>query len=110
MAFGFSCGCGVPPAITDIMHGLIESTSSCKLNTYERLLRDDSGEELRYDNTEAIMSSGYGIYLKSVNPLVTMPTKIVYRIPTDIEGEILWEPGRNKESKRLWCSFVGSKD
>lgn len=70
------------------------------------IIKTSTGEELRYDNTETIMSEGYGIYFKSVNPLVTMPTKIAYRIPTDIEGEILWEPGRNEGNKRLWCAFI----
>lgn len=74
------------------------------------IIKTPNGDELRYDNTESIMSEGYGIYFKSVNPLVTMPTKIVYRIPTDIEGEILWEPGRNDEGKRLWCAFVSPEN
>lgn len=74
------------------------------------IIKTSSGNELRYDNTETIMSEGYGIYFKSVNPLVTMPTKIVYRIPTDIEGEILWEPGRNDGGKRLWCAFVNPEN
>ena len=74
------------------------------------IIKTPNGDELRYDNTETIMQEGYGIYFKSVNPLVTLPTKIVYRIPTDIEGEILWEPGRNDEGKRLWCAFVNSKN
>lgn len=74
------------------------------------IIKTSSGDELRYDNTETIMQEGYGIYFKSVNPLVTMPTKIVYRIPTEIEGEILWEPGRNDEGKRLWCAFVSPEN
>lgn len=65
-------------------------------------------KELRFDTSESVMHKGYGIYFKSVNPLVTMPTKIVYRIPDDITGEVLWEPGRNSEGKRLWCSFAQS--
>ncbi|WP_070413943.1 hypothetical protein [Pseudomonas lundensis] len=64
------------------------------------------GRELRYDTTETVMQRGYGIYFKSVNPLVTMPTKIVYRIPTDISGEVLWEPGGNAGKKKFWCTFI----
>lgn len=67
-------------------------------------------KELRYDTTESVMQKGYGIYFKSVNPLVTMPTKIVYRIPEDITGEVLWEPGRNPEGKKLWCTFSKSEN
>lgn len=67
-------------------------------------------KELRYDTTESVMQKGYGIYFKSVNPLVTMPTKIVYRIPAEITGEVLWEPGRNPEGKKLWCTFSKSEN
>lgn len=70
------------------------------------IIKTPNGDELRYDNTENIMEKGYGIYFKSVNPLVTMPTKIVYRIPSDIVGEILWEPGRNNEGNVMWCAFT----
>lgn len=70
------------------------------------IIQTSDGRELRYDTTETVMQRGYGIYFKSINPLVTMPTKIVYRIPTDISGEVLWEPGRNAGKKRLWCTFI----
>lgn len=70
------------------------------------LIVNYEGRELRYDNTETIMDDGFGIYFKSVNPLISMPTKIVYRIPSEVGGEISWEPGRNDESKRLWCAFA----
>lgn len=70
------------------------------------IIKTDDGRILNYDNTETVMEKGYGIYFKSVNPLVTMPTKIVYRIPDDISGEVLWQPGRNPEGKSLWCAFV----
>lgn len=69
-----------------------------------------NGRELRYDTTESIIKEGYGIYFKSVNPLVKMPTKIVYRIPDNVSGEVSWEPGRNPEGKRLWCTFATPKD
>ncbi|MCY1355849.1 hypothetical protein D9M69_422860 [compost metagenome] len=73
------------------------------------LIINHEGRELRYDSTEAIMQEGYGIYFKSVNPLITMPTKIVYRIPDEVSGEVSWEPGRNSEGKRLWCTFASPK-
>lgn len=70
------------------------------------IIKQPDGTVLLYDNTETILKKGYGIYLQSVNPLVTMPTKIVYRIPDDVTGEILWQPGRNNDGKYLWCSFI----
>lgn len=73
------------------------------------LIVKHEGRELRYDTTETIMQEGFGIYFKSVNPLVTMPTKIVYRIPDEVKGEVSWEPARNPASKRLWCTFAVPK-
>lgn len=73
------------------------------------IIKTENGEELKYDTTESILQKGYGIYFKSINPFITMPTKIVYRIPNEISGEVLWEPGRNPEGKRLWCGFVSPK-
>lgn len=70
------------------------------------VIKQPNGTTLVYDSTEAVMAKGYGIYFKSVNPLVTMPTKIVYRIPDDVTGEILWQPGRSTGGKNLWCSFL----
>ena len=74
------------------------------------LIVKHNGRELRYDSTETIMLEGYGIYFKSVNPLISMPTRIVYRIPDEIGGEIFWEPGRNDQRKRLWCNFVSPEN
>lgn len=67
------------------------------------------GRELRYDNAETIMQEGYGIYFKSVNPLISMPTKIVYRIPNELSGELFWQPGRNPDKARLWCTSINAK-
>lgn len=70
------------------------------------LIINYQGRPLRYDNTESILQDGYGIYFKSVNPLISMPTRIVYRIPDSVSGEVSWEPGRNSEGKKLWCTFI----
>lgn len=70
------------------------------------LIINYKGRELRYDNTESVLLDGYGIYFKSVNPLVSMPTKIVYRIPDEVSGEVSWEPGRNVDKTKLWCTFI----
>lgn len=74
------------------------------------LLVDFNGRELVYDTTEAIMQRGFGIYFQSVNPLLSMKTKLVYRIPNEISGEVFWMPGRNEGKKKLWCAFVKAAD
>lgn len=74
------------------------------------LIIKSGGMEYKYDHTESILLDGYGIFLTSINPLVVMRTKIVYRIPDDISGEAYWEPGRNIGYRRLWCSFVSPEN
>ncbi|AZZ44825.1 hypothetical protein C1896_07815 [Pseudomonadaceae bacterium SI-3] len=72
------------------------------------VIKQTDGKKLRYDSSETIMAEGYGIGFKSVNPFITMPTKLVFRIPDDITGEVLWEPGRNPDGKKLWCTFLNN--
>ncbi len=72
------------------------------------VIKQPDGKKLRYDSSETIMAEGYGIGFKSVNPFITMPTKLVFRIPDDITGEVLWEPGRNPDGKKLWCTFLNN--
>lgn len=64
------------------------------------------GAELEYDSLESIPVEGYGIWFRSINPLLTMRTKLVYRIPKELEGSIYWTPGRNADKTRLWCSYL----
>lgn len=75
------------------------------------IIKQPNGNLLRYDSSETIIAEGYGIGVKPINPFVTMTTKIVYRIPNDISGEVRWEPGRDSKGKSLWCTFLyeGSK-
>ncbi|MCL9657621.1 DUF4352 domain-containing protein [Pseudomonas protegens] len=62
----------------------------------------------KFDTTETIMSDGYGIRLRSLNPLIKLNTKIVYKVPNELSGEVYWKPGRNAEDKKLWCTYLPS--
>lgn len=70
------------------------------------LLINYNGKEYVFDSVEPISLEGYNIWFRAVNPLVAMKTKIVYRIPDEISGEVYWRPGRNSDSTRLWLGFV----
>jgi hypothetical protein len=37
-----------------------------------------------------------------------MKTKIVYRIPDEIHGEVFWRPGRNPSDTKLWLGFISA--
>jgi hypothetical protein len=65
-----------------------------------------NGTEYEFDSVETVMAEGYNIWFKKVNPLITMKTKIVYRIPDEIEGDVFWKPGRNPDDTRLWVGSV----
>lgn len=63
-------------------------------------------KEYEFDSIESISLQGYNIWFRKINPLVTMKTKIVYRIPNEIRGEVFWKPGRNANDVRLWLGFI----
>ncbi len=67
------------------------------------------GKEYEYDSPEPIMLEGYNIWFRKVNPLLTVKTKIVYRVPNEIEGEVFWRPGRNGNNTRLWVGNIAAK-
>lgn len=100
------------PKAWDGSRFFIVNASFKNMDTESRLPTEGSlhvkynGAEYKFDSVEPIMLEGYNIWLKQVNPLITMKAKLVYRIPDEIEGEVFWEPGRNKEGIRLWCGNV----
>lgn len=73
------------------------------------LVIKSNGIEYTFDGTESLMLKGYGIYFKSINPLLTMKTKIVYRIPNEISGPVFWRPGRNSDGVKLWCGNLSAQ-
>lgn len=72
------------------------------------LLINYNGKDYEFDSVEPIMLEGYNIWFKKVNPLITMKTKIVYRIPDEIHGEVFWRPGRNPNDTKLWLGYISA--
>lgn len=70
------------------------------------LLITRDGKDYKFDTTETVMSDGYGIRLRSLNPLIKLTTKIVYKVPNELSGDVYWKPGRNVEDKKLWCTYL----
>ncbi|MDF3135894.1 hypothetical protein [Pseudomonas extremaustralis] len=66
--------------------------------------KDD--KDFKFDTAETIMSDGYGIRMRSLNPLIKLNTNIVYKVPNELSGEVYWKPGRNAEDKKLWCTYL----
>ncbi len=65
-----------------------------------------NGKDYEFDSVEPIMSEGYNIWFRKINPLITMKTKLVYRIPNEIYGDVYWRPGRNSDDTRLWVGVL----
>ena len=63
------------------------------------------GSIYEFDQPESIMARGYGVPLQGINPLVTYRTKLVYLVPDESFSDVFWQPGRNSEGKRLYCSL-----
>ncbi|MBA1197023.1 DUF4352 domain-containing protein [Pseudomonas plecoglossicida] len=72
------------------------------------LLIGKDGKDFKFDTTETVMSEGYGIRMRSLNPLIKLNTKIVYKVSNELSGEVYWKPGRNAEDKKLWCTYLPS--
>lgn len=98
-----------PDAWTDsrylvIQAGFKNTDTEGRLPLAGSVLLTVGGKTLEYDHTETVLEQGFGIGLQPVGPLLTLRTKIVYRIPRDVDGEVFWQPGRNPEQVRLWCT------
>ncbi|RMV76450.1 hypothetical protein ALP05_00661 [Pseudomonas caricapapayae] len=72
------------------------------------LLISMDGKDYKFDTTESILGEGYGIRMRSLNPLIKLNTKIVYKVPNELSGDVYWKPGRNAEDKKLWCTYLPS--
>lgn len=100
-----------PDAWTDsrylvIQAGFKNTDTEGRLPLAGSVLLTMGGKTLEYDHTETVLEQGFGIGLRPVGPLLTLRTKIVYRIPREATGEIFWRPGRNPEQIQLWCSSI----
>lgn len=60
-----------------------------------------NGTNYEYDNTETILSDGWGLYFDQLNPLTAKTTNIVYKIPAEIQGNAIYKPGRGSSEFTL---------
>jgi len=59
------------------------------------ILINYNGKDYTFDHPEMVMLEGWGTFLDQINPLTTKSTNLVYKIPSEIIGDIFWRPGRN---------------
>jgi len=58
---------------------------------------DYNSEVYEFDKAETILAQGWGSLFDQLNPLISKTTNLVYKIPSEIQGGIVWIPGRNQE-------------
>jgi hypothetical protein len=86
----------VPPE-SGIIYLIIDVTFKNMANEPKRLfdgtlIVKDGKQIYKFDHSETIMAKGWGILLDSINPLVSMTTKLVYKLSTEMKGTVYWQP------------------
>lgn len=64
------------------------------------------GVEYEYDTLVPVFADGYNFGSGRLNPLLTVRSKVVYRVPDDVNGEVFWGPGGGAPAGRLWCGYM----
>lgn len=94
------------PAEKGIMYLIIKLTFK-NIDTESRMIIDGTiytmhnGKEYKFDKSETILAEGWGILLDQINPLTEITTRVVYKLPTELEGNLLYQPGRAGETDRI---------
>ena len=65
-----------------------------------------NGNVYQYDKAETILEKGWGTLFDQINPLILQSTKLVYKIPSEIAGQVFWEPARNVNRKAFFCGRI----
>ena len=60
-----------------------------------------NGKDYKFDKSETIMADGWGLMLDQINPLIKKTTKLVYKIPNEITGNVYYKPGRTDQQINL---------
>lgn len=70
------------------------------------ILINYNGKDYTFDYPETVMLEGWGTFLDQINPLTSKSTNLVYKLPSEITGNIYWRPGRNSSNVVF---FLGNK-
>ncbi len=54
------------------------------------------GQEYNYPS-EILLAEGWGIFLDTINPLMSKTTNLVYKLPGEMKGPVVWKPTRSRE-------------
>ncbi|WP_248802164.1 DUF4352 domain-containing protein [Pseudomonas sp. MWU13-2100] len=65
-----------------------------------------NGKVYKFDKFEMVNESGFGSDAEPLNPLITYRTKLIFRIPADLTGEIVWHPDERTDDVTVSCGSI----
>ncbi|WP_247263074.1 MULTISPECIES: hypothetical protein [Pseudomonas] len=65
-----------------------------------------NGQTYKFDKFEMVAGDGFGILSEALNPLITYRTKLVYRIPADLTGAVVWQPDDRSTDVMVSCGSI----
>jgi len=86
---------------------LIINATFKNIDNESRLLTDGTvwvtynGKDYKFDHAESIMANGWGLMLDQINPLMSIKTNLVYKMPTELTGPASFQPGRAGDNERI---------
>jgi hypothetical protein len=60
------------------------------------------GTEYKYEDAETVDREGFGLIYEKINPMVTKTTILVYKIPTGLDGDVYYRPGRAEDNQIIY--------
>ncbi len=94
---------------------LILNTTFKNIDNESRMLSDGAviinynGKDYNFDKSETVMLKGWGILMEQLNPLTSITTNLVYKIPAEISGQAYYYPGRSASGDRIYIGEVKGK-
>ncbi|WP_247263311.1 MULTISPECIES: hypothetical protein [Pseudomonas] len=64
------------------------------------------GRTYKFDKVEMVGGDGFGVAVEPINPLITYHTKLIYRIPADLTGRIVWQPDERTADVTVSCGSI----
>ena len=71
-----------------------------------RLCIDRGNNEIKYDDPEVLDGEGWGMVMENINPGITRKTKIVYKIPAHIKGNLYYYPDISFSEDRIFLATL----
>ncbi|NWB87428.1 hypothetical protein [Pseudomonas gingeri] len=91
---------------------LVLSASFKNISTTARYMSPGSvmihkgGKTYKFDKFEMVAGDGFGVLSEALNPLISYRTKLIYRIPVDLTGKVVWQPDDRSTDVTVSCGSI----